>query len=96
MSTAQAGTGEGEREVPPNALEDLGWAEVLATLQGRRLVVFLDYDGTLTPIVSRPELAFMSKEMRSTVQSVAKRFTTAVVTGRSREKVFKFVSLPQL
>ena len=82
--------------LPPNALDADSWAKILATLQGRRLVVFLDYDGTLTPIVSRPELAFMSKDMRSMVRSVAKRFTTAVVTGRSREKVFKFVSLPQL
>jgi hypothetical protein len=36
----------------PNPLEDGG--ELTARLAGRRLAVFLDYDGTLTPIVDRP------------------------------------------
>lgn len=28
--------------------------------KGKRIVVFLDYDGTLSPIVSDPDSAFMS------------------------------------
>jgi len=31
---------------------------------GDRLAVFLDYDGTLTPIVSHPEDAWLSESMR--------------------------------
>lgn len=33
----------------------------------KKLAVFLDYDGTLTPIVRNPDQAYMSEEMRQTV-----------------------------
>jgi trehalose 6-phosphate phosphatase len=59
-------------------------------------VLFLDYDGTLSPIVNDPEKAFMSSEMRATVKSVAKHFPTAIVSGRSRDKVFDFVKLTEI
>lgn len=32
----------------------------MSTIKGKQIVVFLDYDGTLTPIVDDPERAFMS------------------------------------
>ena len=37
----------------PHALDDDG--DLVRHLSGRRPAVFLDYDGTLTPIVERPE-----------------------------------------
>ena len=52
----------------PSALERR--AEISAHLQGKRVAVFLDYDGTLTPIVSRPEDALLSElgpEWRATL-----------------------------
>ncbi|KAF2315498.1 hypothetical protein GH714_039951 [Hevea brasiliensis] len=61
--------------------------------KGRKIAVFLDYDGTLAPIVDNPDLAFMSDEMRSAVREVAKYFPTAIISGRSREKVKEFVQL---
>lgn len=63
---------------------------------GKRIVVFLDYDGTLTPIVNDPDRAFLSPEMRETVSSVAKMFPTAIISGRGRDKVEKFVQLRDL
>ena len=42
-------------------------------------VVFLDYDGTLTPIVARPELATLSAGMRETIGRLAARLPVAVV-----------------
>jgi hypothetical protein len=62
----------------------------------KRVVVFLDYDGTLTPIVSNPDHAFMSAAMRRTVQSIAEMFPTAIISGRARSKVEGFVQLPEL
>jgi len=59
----------------------------------KTIVVFLDYDGTLSPIVDDPDRAFMSVEMRAAVREVAKHFPTAIVSGRSREKVKDFVKL---
>ncbi|KAI8470444.1 MAG: trehalose-phosphatase-domain-containing protein [Monoraphidium minutum] len=65
-------------------------------LNGRRLAVFLDYDGTLTPIVSNPDEATMSDQMRDAVRQVAGMFPTAIISGRGREKVEAFVQLPEL
>ncbi|GMJ06462.1 trehalose-6-phosphate phosphatase D [Hibiscus trionum] len=61
--------------------------------KGKRVVVFLDYDGTLSPIVEDPDKAFMSAEMRMAVREVAKYFPTSIISGRSREKVKEFVQL---
>ncbi len=64
----------------------------------RRLVdmtpaVFLDYDGTLTPIVDRPELAILQPQMRETLDALARRCTVAVVSGRDRAEVETLVGL---
>eukprot|EP00501_MAST-03F_sp_TOSAG23-6_P001904 GSMAST32.ASY1.ANO1.1984.1 assembled CDS len=75
----------------PNALDDFG--KVLDSIRGKEVVVFLDYDGTLAPIVDNPDKAYMTDKMRKTVQTVASKFTTAIVTGRAKEKVKKFVNL---
>ncbi|KDP28499.1 hypothetical protein JCGZ_14270 [Jatropha curcas] len=64
--------------------------------QGKHLVLFLDYDGTLTPIVDDPARALMSEEMRSALQKVARVFPTAIVSGRSRNKVEGFVKLKNI
>ncbi|KAM5557558.1 hypothetical protein ABKV19_024772 [Rosa sericea] len=66
---------------------------MMKAAKGKRIVVFLDYDGTLSPIVDDPDRAFMSNEMRAAVREVAKYFPTAVISGRSRDKVKGFVQL---
>ncbi|KAL3014699.1 hypothetical protein AAZX31_06G120400 [Glycine max] len=53
---------------------------------GKRIIVFLDYDGTLSPIVNDPDRAFMSDEMRAAVYEIATYFPTAIISGRSRDK----------
>ncbi|KAL5082749.1 hypothetical protein RYX36_011170, partial [Vicia faba] len=60
------------------------------------IVFFLDYDGTLSPIVADPDKAFMTRKMRGTLRDVEKHFPTAIVTGRCRDKVFNFVKLGEL
>ncbi|GLC45064.1 hypothetical protein PLESTB_001464700 [Pleodorina starrii] len=67
-----------------------------AAVEGKRLAVFLDYDGTLTPIVSNPDDAKMSDEMRDVVRAVARSFPTAIISGRGREKVEAFVQLKEI
>lgn len=42
----------------PSALTS--FKQIVANAQGRRIAVFLDYDGTLSPIVDDPDKAFMS------------------------------------
>ncbi|KAJ1696721.1 hypothetical protein LUZ63_005233 [Rhynchospora breviuscula] len=78
----------------PSALEN--FKEIVAASKGKSIVMFLDYDGTLSPIVDNPDRAFMDDEMRDAVREVASCFPTAIVTGRSRDKVYKFVKLEEL
>ncbi|CAO2839042.1 unnamed protein product [Amaranthus hypochondriacus] len=78
----------------PSALSSFG--KIIHFAKGKRLALFLDYDGTLSPIVDNPDLAFMSDDMRSAVKDVAKMFPTAIISGRSRDKVYEFVGLSEL
>lgn len=68
----------------------------LDLLKEKKPAFFLDYDGTLTPIVQRPEDAKISEEMRDTLKELAKRYTVAVVTGRDKEDVRGFIRLDEL
>ncbi|KAL0361403.1 UNVERIFIED_CONTAM: putative trehalose-phosphate phosphatase D [Sesamum radiatum] len=70
--------------------------EIMRASQGKQIVVFLDYDGTLSPIVEDPDRAFITTEMREAVRDVAKLFPTAIVSGRCRAKVYSFVRLSEL
>ncbi|KAI3465107.1 hypothetical protein Pfo_021770 [Paulownia fortunei] len=70
--------------------------EIMSASKGKQIVVFLDYDGTLSPIVEDPDRAFITSEMREAVRDVAKFFPTAIVSGRCRAKVYNFVRLSEL
>ena len=73
-----------------------GFDAFVASLKGKRLALFLDYDGTLTPIVRDPDRAFLSDATRAAVEAAAAAFPAAIVSGRGREKVEEFVKLPEL
>ena len=78
----------------PHALAD--GDQLAERLAGRRLAVFLDYDGTLTPIVDRPEDAIISASMREAVRALARRCTVCVVSGRDRRVVQELMGLDDL
>jgi alpha,alpha-trehalase len=78
----------------PSALDELG--AIRERIAGRRTVVFLDYDGTLTPIVRRPEDAVLSEGMRTCLRALAARAAVAIVSGRDRAVVEALVGLPEL
>ncbi|CAN8256750.1 unnamed protein product [Cochlearia groenlandica] len=78
----------------PSALDM--FKEIMEASQGKQIVMFLDYDGTLSPIVDDPDKAYMSNKMRRTVKKLAKCFPTAIVTGRCIDKVYNFVKLAEL
>ncbi|KAG0449330.1 hypothetical protein HPP92_027418, partial [Vanilla planifolia] len=78
----------------PSALSSL--EQVVNYAKGKKVALFLDYDGTLSPIVDNPDHAFMSSAMRTAVKNAAKYFPTAIISGRSRDKVCGFVGLTEL
>jgi trehalose-phosphatase len=72
------------------------WDEIAGRVAGKRPVLFLDYDGTLTPIVARPEQARLAPQMREVLQKLASRCAVAIVSGRDRADVMQFVGLEEL
>ncbi len=78
----------------PHALTNEG--ELERRLAGKRPAVFLDYDGTLTPIVDRPEDAVISESMREAVRGLAERCPVCVVSGRDRRVVQELMGLDNL
>jgi trehalose 6-phosphate phosphatase len=71
-------------------------AELARRLAGKRPAVFLDYDGTLTPIVGRPEDAVISAGMRKVVRALARRCPVCVVSGRDRAVVQELMGIDDL
>ncbi len=67
-------------------------------LKTYRLSLFLDYDGTLTPLQEHPDKALLSPEMRKAIRTIANRGDTdvAIVSGRSLEGVRQVVGESEL
>ena len=79
-----------------NALET--WNELKDRVIDKRLMLFLDYDGTLTPIVERPELAILSGETKEVLERLAKNEYSQVfiVSGRAMADVKTLVSIDNI
>jgi trehalose 6-phosphate phosphatase len=59
-----------------------------------RAAVFLDVDGTLAPIVARPELAEVPEETREELRRLVERYAVvACVSGRSGEEARRLVGV---
>ena len=59
-------------------------------------VLFLDYDGTLTPIVQNPEDAVISNEMIEALKECSSKFTVAAVSGRDMDDLKTRINLDNL
>jgi len=62
------------------------WREVIKQFRSARyILLLLDYDGTLTPIVEKPELANLPEETRQLLRALGRErpFTVGVISGRA-------------
>jgi trehalose 6-phosphate synthase/phosphatase len=73
-----------------------GWLDEF--LKQYRLALFLDYDGTLSPLQEHPSKAKLTTKMRKALMSCANRNDTdvAIVSGRSLADVQNMVKQPDL
>jgi trehalose 6-phosphate phosphatase len=76
--------------------EKQNYREIIDHIKGRIPVLFLDYDGTLTPIVSQPEDALLSEEMREVLEECSRKFKVAVISGRDMDDLKGLVGLDNL
>jgi trehalose-phosphatase len=78
----------------PSALKE--FETIKSCFANKRVLLLLDYDGTLTSIVERPELAIMNDSMRNIIRSLSERVPVAIVSGRDLADVKRLVGLKGL
>lgn len=60
------------------------------------LLIFLDYDGTLTPIVERPEHALLSPLMSECLAELCHNYLTVIISGRKLDNLKNIINIPNL
>lgn len=67
--------------------------ELRAVLSGRSLAVFLDYDGTLAPIIEDHTKSFLADDMRVAVAQLASACKVAIISGRDLQMIQQLVKI---
>jgi len=70
--------------------------EIRQQYKDHDVYLFLDYDGTLTPIVEDYKAAFLSENMRYLIRSISKISPTSIITGRDLMDIRELVKLDEL
>jgi trehalose-phosphatase len=70
--------------------------ELRSRLADKTPAVFLDYDGTLTPIVEDYNRAFLSDATRATIAALARHCPVGIVSGRDVATMRRLVGLDAL
>ena len=82
--------------VLPSAVDSFHKISKSLNDNNKNCMVCLDYDGTLTPIVRRPQDAYLSAEMRRVLSAVSSLIKVAVISGRDLEELRGFVNLDNI
>jgi len=71
------------------------WEELRKALEGKYIFIFLDYDGTLVPIVDKPEKAIIPVSLKALLRRLSDnpRFKLAFISGRSLEDIKSKIGL---
>ncbi|MBI1912399.1 MAG: trehalose-phosphatase [Deltaproteobacteria bacterium] len=69
---------------------------VKSVLREKKISLFLDYDGTITPIVGRPEDAHPSYPVREVLKETLRLYPTAVISGRKLSDLIRSVGIKEL
>lgn len=75
------------------------WESFLSDIRATAHTLLLsDYDGTLTPIVSRPDEAILSPEGREKLHTLAEKasFSVGIVSGRSLSEIKAMVGIEEI
>lgn len=75
------------------------WDKLSSKIQNSpHIFLFLDYDGTLTPIVKRPEHAKFPRSVKNSIDKLIRdpRFAIAIISGRSLKNIKKIVGMKNI
>lgn len=67
----------------PDALQHI--EKIFSAFAKKKPALFLDYDGTLSPIVPDPDKAFLSQENKEIIIRLSKKIPVSVLSGRDRK-----------
>jgi len=72
------------------------WNKLKKDLKNRPVYIFLDYDGTLTPISKSPDKALMPQRARELLATLSKRpgYKLAIISGRALKDIKNLVGVP--
>lgn len=65
-------------------------------LADKDIFLFLDYDGTLTPIVKKPELAKLDSQIKKLLRKISGKCPTAIISGRPLNEIKKLVGIKNI
>jgi len=69
------------------------WESLSAELKKKRVMLFLDYDGTLTPILETADKALIPKETKKLLYDLSAHVKLAVISGRALSDLKKMVGV---
>lgn len=75
----------GQIDEIPHAIEK--WDDLVMKIDGKEPALFLDFDGTISNIVSRPEEATLIPGIKDVLLACSKSLKLAVISGRDRTDV---------
>ncbi len=85
-------TGDQPMSGLPNALDSYG--QLIGVVAGRQPMVFLDYDGTLSEIVSDPGAATLVDGVADALEHLAAHCPVAILSGRDLADITSRVGIP--
>lgn len=74
------------------------WNKLKNRLSDKSILLFLDYDGTLTPIAETPEKAVISREAKDLLNRLSKKSycSVAIISGRSLSDIKTIVGIKDI
>jgi alpha,alpha-trehalase len=72
------------------------FAAIKKSATTKSIAVFLDYDGTLTPIVDTPDKAILSPQTRDVLIELSKKCVVGIISGRDMKNVKTLVGIDSL
>ena len=72
------------------------WPRIRRRLQGRQPLLFLSYDGALAPLVSREDMAVLSRGMKEVLRQLGGLCPTVIVSRRGRQDLASMVDIDGL
>ena len=74
------------------------WNSLEKKLSLKPILLLLDYDGTLTPIASKPQYAKLNTDVRKILRLLAKRkkITLGIISGRKIQDLKKLINIKEI